>query len=339
MTELTHQREINIRRMHIPLDFLEEDERPTCCAATTKVLLVGTSFGKVVLASPEGHVIRVHEHKKQETISTISLSQGGERSVSCALGGSISVQDLFEDSSDFIEISEPPMVSAWRPGLKKNFEIAVGTFSGHVMVITRKMFGGLQSRIVFEDDLRREPVTALAYNNSGDRLCFSTYQAAYVWDPSTNSKLLVGYHNKAAAQLAPPHILWLSNLQLIIARGNTMQWRQCTATELKLIQSLDSNEEICVLASLDAHCLLCTNSSESIPKLVVFDNSGKNLYERDLEILDDDDDAEDISSADFRYCHAADPDSLEDWYYILTPDRLMLCKHERDFSHGQAVAF
>jgi len=336
MTELSHQREINIRRMEIPMDYLEEEERPTCVAATTKILVVGTSSGKVVLCSPEGYIIRVHKHHGQETISSISLSMNGDKAVSCALTGSIAVQDLFSDTSDFIQIDEPPLCSVWRP-LKKKMEIAIGTYGGHVIVIKKKMLGGLSSQIIFEDDLRQEPVSAIAWNSTGDRLCFSTYHAAYVYDPANNAKLLVAFHSPSAPELAPPVVHWLSNRQIIMARGKRLDWCQVGFTNLKVTKRLDINEEVCMLSQLDAHSLACTKKENENPILVVFDAGGNVLYECEIDILDEED--EDLSSADFRYCHCADAESLEDWYYLMTPDRLVLCKHERDFEKGDVVSF
>jgi len=334
---LSHQREIHIRRMEIPMDYLKDDERPTCVAATTKVLVVGTSMGKVVLCSPEGYIIKVHEYHGREAISTISLSLRGDQCVSCALTGNIAVQDLFDEKrADFIQIEEPPLCSVWRP-LKKKLEIAIGTVGGHVIVIKRKMLGGLSSQVIFEDDLRQEPVSAIAWNSTGDRLCFSTYHAAYVYDPANNAKLLVAFHSPAAPESAPPVVHWLSNRQIIMSRGKRLDWCQVGLLNLKVTKRLDINEEVCMLSQLDAHCLACTKEEDRNPKMVVFDANGSNLYECEIPILDEDD--EDIATADFRYCHCADEQSLEDWYYLMTPDRLVLCKHERDFNKGDVVSF
>lgn len=328
---------INIRFVNVPLDYLDretlEDHKPTCLDASTRLLVVGTSLGRVILTSPEGHVIRQKNLHNNIEVTSVSLNLTGDRIASTAFDGSIIVQEVFEGTQESTELTEPLLCSAWRP-LNDHFEIAVGTTQGHVFLIKKQWWiSGLTSRLIFEDDLRQEAVSSLAWNETGDRLCFTTNSAAYVYDPSNNVKLLVAYHSKNLPAHCPPLIHWFSNQQMLLARGKRLDW--CVVGPNHLDQDPQFvNGEICILSQLESHCLCCVKDPENVPKLVVFDQNGEVLFEETLSML-----GTEFNSGQFRYCHCGYEDGAEEWYYIMTPDKILLCVNERDFSVGQVVSF
>lgn len=319
--------------LRVPTKYLKDDERATCVVASTRILVIGTSQGRVVLATPEGHEINTDDSHRGQRVSGLSLDSKAERVISCALNGSIAVRDMFTHKKDTCNIDEHLICCSWRP-TAKDVEVAVGTHGGHVYIVNKKwLVGSLQSKLIFEDDLRQEPVSQIQWNPSGDRLCFSTNHAAYVYNPVGNTKLLVAFHSTDSLPTNPPLLHWHSNKQFIMARGKRLDWCE-VGTNMKVTKRLEINETVCVLSQLDAHCLACTKEEDGTPKLVVFNHQGEVLSEQELKVL-----GKKFGAEEYRYCHCRDRDTMEDWYYIVTPENIVLVKRQMDFSSGHVISF
>lgn len=204
-------------------DILKRDGA-TCIAANYKLIIVGTSWGRIHVLDHQGNRVReLASHTSP--VTQLDLDGNGDYIASCCRDRRVVIQGLYTSENSHTLVLDAPVRCValdpfyYKPRSGRRF--VVGT--NKLILYEKALFGQLRSTVLAEGG-GAGPVRAMRW--AGQFLAWATDTGVRVTDMATRSVITLIKRDHSLAlpgEQYPPHLCWANEQTLLVGWGDSVK--------------------------------------------------------------------------------------------------------------------
>lgn len=204
-------------------DILKRDAA-TCIAANSKLIIVGTSWGRIHVLDHQGNKVREFA-PHNSPVTQLDLDANGDYIASCCHDRRVVVQGLYTSENSHTLVLEAPVRCVtldpmyYKPRSGRRF--VVGTTK--LILYEKALFGQLRSSVLAEGG-GAGPVRAMRW--AGQFLAWATDSGVRVTDMATKSIITLIKRDHSLAlpgEQYLPHLCWANEQTLMVGWGDSIK--------------------------------------------------------------------------------------------------------------------